>query len=113
MNRLQRRVWEKDPRMHIVYAPGYEAWGRGERVMRRTPSRPIQSKSTFSMYIEVAEMKRLQFDVVVNDGHVKPQVALAVKSRLPMGGYMIVFDTARPDKKHYNIISKFYRLVKE
>ena len=99
--------------MHIVYAPGYEAWGRGERVMRRTPSRPIQSKSTFSMYIEVAEMKRLQFDVVVNDGHVKPQVALAVKSRLPMGGYMIVFDTARPEKKHYNIISKFYRLVKE
>ncbi len=108
---MQRKLWEREPRMHIVPGVGTESWGS---MGRMTPRRlPIQSQQSFSSYVKAATTQNIKYDVVINDGHVKPQVALAVKSELPLGGHMIVFDTARPDKKHYEIISQFYHLVKE
>ena len=108
---MQRKLWEKEPRMHIVPGVGTESW---VSMGRMTPRRlPIQSQQSFASYVKAATTQNIKYDVVINDGHVKPQVALAVKSELPLGGHMIVFDTARPDKKHYEIISQFYHLVKE
>ena len=97
--------------MHIVYGVGSESLEMMRRVRRR--KLPIQSQQSFSSYVTAATTQHIDYDVVINDGHVKPQVALAVKSRLPLGGHMFVFDTARPDKRHYEIISQFYHLVKE
>lgn len=32
---------------------------------------------------------------------------------LPKNAYMIVFDTAKSEKRHYRIINEYYSLVKE
>ena len=36
-----------------------------------------------------------------------------MRDRLPLNGYLIVLDTARPENAHYSEISKFYTLVEE
>lgn len=36
-----------------------------------------------------------------------------MRDRLPLNGYLIVMDTARPENAHYSEISKFYTLVEE
>ena len=59
--------FDREPRMEIIYALASEESGV-----------TIQRSSRFSSYIKAAEMRRLHFDVVINDGHVKPQVAYAI-----------------------------------
>ena len=53
--------------MEVIYALASEESGAS-----------IQRANRFSSYIKAAEMRRLHFDVVINDGHVKPQVAYAI-----------------------------------
>ena len=56
--------------MEIVYAYGFEA----------KRSIQMQSVDSFRNYVSVVETQKIQFDVVINDGHVKPQVAYAISS---------------------------------
>ena len=65
--RLMDARFEEEPRMEIIYALASEESGVA-----------IQRASRFSSYIKAAEMRKLRFDVVINDGHVKPQVAYAI-----------------------------------
>lgn len=111
MRSIQRRIWEKDRRMHIIAARGVEMWVSCRQMKPRKVR--IQSQRSFTAYVSAAIQQNIKFDVVINDGQVKPQVALAVKRLLPMRGNMIVFDTAIPSNKFYEIISRYYNLVKE
>ena len=62
-----KRRFDNNPQMRILYAYGSER-----------PGLQMQQSQSFQNYIDIANTHRLQFDVVVNDGHVKPQVAYAI-----------------------------------
>ena len=59
--------FNNNPQMRIIYAYGSER-----------PGLQMQQSQSFQNYINVVKTHRLQFDVVINDGHVKPQVAYAI-----------------------------------
>ena len=66
-SRLMTRRFSGTPQMRIIYAYGSEV-----------PNLQIQKSQHFQNYLNVANTHRLQFDVVINDGHVKPQVAYTI-----------------------------------
>ena len=67
-----KKRFSRNKRIQIIYAYGSES-----------PGLQMQRSSTFQNYISAVTSKRLKFDIVINDGHVKPQVAYAIS--FPMG----------------------------
>ena len=62
-----KRRFDNNPQMRIIYAYGSEQ-----------PGLQMQQSQHFQNYINIARTHRLQFDVVINDGRVKHQVAYAI-----------------------------------
>ena len=59
---------EGNSNVEIVYAYGFTVERHNQ----------MQSADSFRTYISAVQARKLQFDVVINDGHVKPQVAYAI-----------------------------------
>ena len=69
----------------------------------------IGTKEKFKDYIEIVKKKNIHFDVLINNGRCKPQVAYELRHYLRENGIMIV----RGSYDHYQIIQQYYSLEKE
>lgn len=50
----------------------------GRRVMNRRSNRKIHSSREFRLYLGIVESRDLHFDVVIDGGLVKPQIAMSI-----------------------------------
>ena len=50
----------------------------GRRVMNRRNNRKIHSSREFKLYLGIVESRNLHFDVVIDGGLVKPQIAMSI-----------------------------------
>ena len=68
MSSEMMRQFQDNPNMELIFAYGF--------VIER--SNQMQSSDSFQTYISAIQTRKLHFDVVIDDGHVKPQVAYAI-----------------------------------
>lgn len=66
----------------------------------------ISKKKDFSDYLSAVLNKDIHFDVLINNGRCRPQVAYTLRSHLKQDGIMII----RGSYEHYNIIENYYSL---
>lgn len=66
----------------------------------------ISKKKDFSDYLSVVLNKNIHFDVLINNGRCRPQVAYTLRTHLKQDGIMII----RGSYEHYNVIENFYSL---
>ena len=66
----------------------------------------ISQSRNFVDYIEIVQRKDIHFDVLINNGRCRPQVAYKLRNNLREDGLMIL----RGSREHYSIIDSFYSL---
>ena len=88
-------------------------YGRG-LVRRFKPKElPISHTKDFDGYLSVLDKDTKKYDVLINDGRCKPQVAYRMRSHLKENGLMIVRGGNIPTKGYYSIMESYYTLEKK
>lgn len=92
--------------VHVLY-------GQGQPRRHGYGVQSISHSSEFSGYLHVLDSSTKKYDVLINDGRCRPQVAYLMRTHLKEGGVMIVRGSNLPLKNHYSIISSYYTLEKK
>ena len=88
-------------------------YGQGRPQMSRFGGLMISKSRRFSGYLHVLDGSTAKYDVLINDGRCRPQVAYLMRSHLKEGGIMIVRGSNIPSKSHYSIMNSYYTLEKK
>ena len=88
-------------------------YGPGKPQKQRYGVQTISSSRRFYGYLHVLDNSTKKYDVLINDGRCRPQVAYLMRSHLKEGGVMIVRGSNLPLKNHYSFINSYYTLEKK
>ena len=88
-------------------------YGSGKPKRERYGVQTISSSRRFHDYLHVLDNSTKKYDVLINDGRCRPQVAYLMRSHLKEGGIMIVRGSNLPLKSHYSFINSYYTLEKK
>ena len=88
-------------------------FGRGLVRLVKPKELPISHSADFEGYLSVLDGDTKKYDILINDGRCRPQVAYRMRSHLKENGIMIVRGTNLPTKGHYSIMESYYTLEKK
>ena len=99
-------MWSKLQKMGIEVL-----YGSGSMKLEKYGVWKKSSIKTFGDYVNALSGSTKQYDVLINDGRCKPQVAYYMRSHLKKNGIMIVRGGSSPSKSYYSVMSSYYSVI--
>lgn len=103
---MRGRLWNKLRKMGIEVL-----YGAGRMKLEKYGTWKRSSITTFGDYVKVLEGSTKQYDLLINDGRCRPQVAYYMRSHLKKNGIMIVRGGGSPAKSYYSVMSSYYSVI--
>ena len=96
---MKCRLWNKLKAMGIDVL-----YGLGRMKLEKYGTWKKSSVSAFRDYLNVLKDSTKQYDVLINDGRCRPQVAYYMRSHLKKDGNS-------PAKSYYSVMSSYYSVI--
>lgn len=103
---MKCRLWNKLKAMGIDVL-----YGLGRMKLEKYGTWKKSSVNAFRDYLNVLKDSTKQYDVLINDGRCRPQVAYYMRSHLKKDGIMIVRGGNSPAKSYYSVMSSYYSVI--